>query len=111
MTAMLNPVNPELVLSLNQRPLAARAVANARQRLKDGQLETWPLAETSEQQAGQRLRHLLKKKGITQAALARSLGVSLAVVNRVLKRPDRSMVVTLRRIAAALNADAWEIVD
>ena len=102
---------PELVVSLDQRPLATRSVADARRQLKAGRLETWPLARTVERQAGHRLQHLLKQKGMTQAALARKLGVSPAVVNRVLKRPDRSMVATLRRIATALQADLWEIID
>jgi lambda repressor-like predicted transcriptional regulator len=102
---------PELVISLDQRPLATRAIADARRRLNEGRLETWPLTATIEGQAANRLQHLLKLKGMTQAALARKLGVSPAVVNRVLKRPDRSMVATLRRIAAALHAELWEIID
>lgn len=102
---------PEIVVSLDQRPRAARAVADARRQLKEGRLETWPLAKTVEHQAANRLQHLLKQKGMIQAALARKLGVSPAVVNRVLKRPDRSMVATLRRFAAALHADLWEIID
>lgn len=105
------PPRSEVGISLDQRPLAARAVAHARQQLKAGRLETWPLAKTIERQAGNRLQHLLHQKGMTQAALARKLGVSPAVVNRVLKRPDRSMVATLRRIAAALQAELWEIID
>ena len=108
---MPNPDSPELVISLDQRPLAARAMADARRQLKEGRLETWPLAKTIERQAGNRLQLLLKQKGMTQAALARKLGVSPAVVNRVLKRPDRSMVATLRKIAAALHAELWEIID
>lgn len=107
----LSSEDPELVISLDQRPAAAKAVADARRRLKEGRLETWPLATTVERQAGNRLRHLLEQKGMTQADLARKLGVSPAVVNRVLKRPDRSMVATLRRIAVALHADLWEIID
>lgn len=109
--ASLRSEDPELVISLDQRPLAERAVADARRQLKEGRLETWPLAKTIERQAGNRLQLLLKQKGMTQAALARKLGVSPAVVNRVLKRPDRSMVATLRRIAAALHAELWEIID
>lgn len=107
----LSSENPEVVVSLDKRPRAARAVADARRQLKEGRLETWPLAATIERQAGNRLQHLLKQKGMTQAALARKLGVSPAVVNRVLKRPDRSMVATLRRIAAAIHAELWEIID
>lgn len=67
--------------------------------------------DTPAQYAGQRLRHVLKAKGMTQAALAKKLGVTPAVVNRVLKNPDRSMVATLRKIAKALGVDLYEIVD
>ncbi|HEY3241968.1 MAG TPA: helix-turn-helix domain-containing protein [Phycisphaerae bacterium] len=61
--------------------------------------------------AGQRLRRVLTAKGIKQSELAKRLGISPAVISRVLKNPDRSMVATLRRIAAAIGVELHELID
>jgi ribosome-binding protein aMBF1 (putative translation factor) len=63
------------------------------------------------QLAGSRLRRALKERGIKQRDLAKRLDVSPAVVSRVLKNPDRSMVATLRRIADALGVELRELID
>jgi DNA-binding Xre family transcriptional regulator len=68
-------------------------------------------ADMPAQMAGNRLRRVLAEKKITQSELAKRLKVSPAVVNRVLKNPDRSMVATLRRIADALGVELVELID
>lgn len=50
-----------------------------------------------------RLKWLADQLGLTQKEIARRIGVSPVVVNRVFKDPDRSTVATLRRIAAAMG--------
>jgi len=67
-------------------------------------------ADSPAEAAGKRLRRILKEKGISQKRLAEMLGVTPAVVSRVLKEPDRSKVATLRRIADAIGVELREIV-
>jgi ribosome-binding protein aMBF1 (putative translation factor) len=67
-------------------------------------------ADSPAEAAARRLRSILAKRGISQKQLAQMLGVTPAVVNRVLKKPDRSKVATLRRMADALHVELREIV-
>ncbi len=67
-------------------------------------------ADSPAQAAAKRLRRVLSDRGLTQKELAKVLGVTPAVVSRVLKNPDRSKVATLRRIADALGIELREIV-
>ncbi|MCK4341774.1 MAG: helix-turn-helix transcriptional regulator [Phycisphaerae bacterium] len=100
----------ELAPADRQRAEAGLAAAQALK--QTGQLEELELpAYTPETVAGNRLRRVLAKKKMKQVDLAKKMGISPAVVNRVLKNPDRSMVATLRKIAAALDVELYEIID
>ena len=52
-----------------------------------------------------RLRWLLKKRGETQAQLAKRIGVSPASISRILNDPESAKVGTLRKVAKALEED------
>lgn len=66
-------------------------------------------ADSPAQAATKRLRRILADRDISQKELAKMLGVTPAVVSRVLKEPDRSKLGTLRRIAAVLGVELREI--
>jgi lambda repressor-like predicted transcriptional regulator len=51
----------------------------------------------------------MRKKGLTQAALAKKMGKSPTVISRILKNPERSRVTTLQSIATQLDVDLSEI--
>lgn len=57
-----------------------------------------------------RLKWVAHEKGVSQKELAKRLGVSPSVVNKVFKDPDRSKVATLRRVAEALGVDLHAII-
>lgn len=52
-----------------------------------------------------RLRSALQQSGLTQRQLAERLGVSPAVVTRILQHPERSKLETLLRVAKAMGTD------
>ena len=56
-----------------------------------------------------RIKAIAKERGVSQNALASRLGVSPAVISRILRNPDRSKLDTLRRIAAALDVPVREL--
>ncbi len=52
-----------------------------------------------------RLKQVLKEKGMSQKELANRLDVSPSFISKVLKNPDRSTVKTLRSIAKAIDVE------
>jgi plasmid maintenance system antidote protein VapI len=52
-----------------------------------------------------RLRSALEESELTQRQLAERLGVSPAVVTRILQHPERSKLETLLRVAKAMGTD------
>lgn len=96
-------------------PELRRRVQNAVQRDRDlersGKLPKLELGpDTPVLLAASRLRDVLEERGLTQRQLAAMLKVTPAVISRVLKNPDRSKVVTLRKIAQALGVDLHQII-
>ena len=61
-------------------------------------------------QMGNRLKQLLKQRGVRQAELASALGVAPSVISRVLKHPERSRLATIRSIADAAGIPLNELV-
>jgi len=59
--------------------------------------------------AGIHLRRVALSKGFTQKALAHRLRVNPSVVSRIFKRPERSNLQTMRRIAKALGVSVQDI--
>ena len=57
-----------------------------------------------------RIREVLAERGMTQSDLAKRLEVNASVVSRVLSRPDRAKVATLRRIAEVLDIELYEVI-
>jgi DNA-binding Xre family transcriptional regulator len=101
----ISELEPSLRKKLNEIINADEAAARA------GTLKMMEFTEDSPAEAAaRRLRSILAKRGISQKQLAQMLGVTPAVINRVLKKPDRSKVATLRRIADALHVELREIV-
>ena len=58
-----------------------------------------------------RLKWLAFQLDLTQKEIARRVGVSPVVINRIFKNPDRSTVATLRKIAKAMNVKLIELID
>ena len=50
-----------------------------------------------------RMRRLMREQGISQTDLAARAGVSVGVVSRALRDPNRAKLATLRKIATALD--------
>jgi len=67
-------------------------------------------ADSPAEAAAGRLKRIARERGISQKAIATKLGVTPAAVNRVFKRPDRSKVATLRKIAAAMGVALHELI-
>lgn len=49
------------------------------------------------------IRAAAAKRGITQKQIAEDLGVSPAVISRILKKPDKSKLETLQRIGKVVG--------
>jgi DNA-binding Xre family transcriptional regulator len=60
--------------------------------------------------AGNRLKQLLKERGIKQTELASRLGVAPSVISRVLKHPERSRLATIQSIADAAGIPLKELI-
>jgi DNA-binding Xre family transcriptional regulator len=56
-----------------------------------------------------RLALALKKQGMTQSALAKSLGKSPSQISRIFRHPERSQLNTLRSIADAIDVELSDI--
>lgn len=67
--------------------------------------------ETAPRFAAARLKWLAFQLGLTQKEIARRVGVSPVVINRIFKNPDRSTVATLRKIAKAMGVKLIELLD
>jgi ribosome-binding protein aMBF1 (putative translation factor) len=65
--------------------------------------------ETASKAIAERLRAIMKDRGVTQKALAAKLNVTPARVSHMLKRPAKAKFDTLRRIADALGVRLREI--
>lgn len=61
--------------------------------------------------AAARLQWLAFQLDLTQKEIARRVGVSPVVINRIFKNPDRSTVATLRKIAKAMNVKLVELIN
>ncbi len=88
--------------ALHER-LHARSSEND-QLAKRGQLQPIPFdGDALRQTFSDRIRAVLRKRSMSQKQLAQSLGITPANISRILKRPEKSQVDTLERIAAALG--------
>ena len=77
---------------------------------KAGKLDTFEVTDESASKAiADRLRWIIRDRGLTQKALAKRVGVTPARISQVLRNPDRSKVDTLRKIAQALDIDLRQI--
>ena len=57
-----------------------------------------------------RLKQAIKQSPMTQMQIADKIGVAPSVVSRILKKPDRSKLDTLYRIASAIEMPLRELV-
>lgn len=88
----------------------ANAVAENDAAERTGRLREFEFKSQSPSQAvADRIKAIAKERGVSQNALASRLGVSPAVISRILRNPDRSKLDTLRRIAEALNVPVREL--
>jgi len=55
------------------------------------------------------LQSLVRQKGITQKELAKKTGMAAAMVSQVLKDPDQSKLVTVKRICHALGVELGDL--
>jgi ribosome-binding protein aMBF1 (putative translation factor) len=89
----------------------AQAIAENEAAEKAGTLEESEFTGNSPQESVRdRIRQLMKQRGLTQRDLAARMKVSPAVITRILKQPNRSRLDTLRRIARALDVPVGELV-
>ncbi|HUE72158.1 MAG TPA: helix-turn-helix transcriptional regulator [Pirellulaceae bacterium] len=73
---------------------------------KLGKLKTVPFDGQAERRSiSERIRAVMRERRMTQARLAKALGITPANISRILKNPERSKVETFERIARALNVD------
>lgn len=56
-----------------------------------------------------RIRWVMHERGVSQAEVSDRVGVSPAVISRILKNPGRSRVDTIRKIAKALDVELRDI--
>lgn len=52
---------------------------------------------------GTNLRRAMAEKGMSQAALAKATGVPLMTINRMIRGENRPLVVTVQKVAKALE--------
>jgi ribosome-binding protein aMBF1 (putative translation factor) len=89
----------------------ANAVAENDAAERAGRLREFEFKAGSPSEAvADRIKAIAKERGVSQNALASRLGVSPAVISRILRNPDRSKLDTLRRIADALDVSVRELV-
>jgi transcriptional regulator with XRE-family HTH domain len=67
--------------------------------------ENWAIGFASD-----RLKWLAAQLDLTQKEIAKRVGVSAVVINRIFKNPDRSSVATLRKIAKAMGVKLTELI-
>ncbi|HRK30523.1 MAG TPA: helix-turn-helix transcriptional regulator [Tepidisphaeraceae bacterium] len=60
--------------------------------------------------AAEKLKWLAAQLDLTQKEIAKRVGVSAVVINRIFKNPDRSSVATLRKIAKAMGVKLTELI-
>ena len=98
---------PRAVVTDEDRERAARVDAlEAR-----GELEKLSLSDIKpERLVAARVRQVLKEKDMTQAQLAHRLGVNPSVISRVLARPEKAKIQTLRNLADALEIELYEVI-
>jgi len=66
--------------------------------------------DTPQESMADRIKQLMKRRGVNQRDLAKRLKVSPAVVSRILRQPNRSKLETLSRVARALNVSVRQLV-
>ncbi len=88
-------------------------VSSWAQRIYDQAPEEEPDAEELEAVKARvgrnRLVSAMRERGITQAELARRAKMKPTSISRILKKPERSRVETIRKIAAAIEVNLSEI--
>ena len=57
-----------------------------------------------------RLKQICKQRRVKQSDIARQLGVAPSVISRVFKRPERSRLQTLHKIADAAGIAMGELI-
>ncbi|MEN6337946.1 MAG: helix-turn-helix transcriptional regulator [Phycisphaerales bacterium] len=81
-----------------------------KQLLASGQLQAVEFTSSSAPEAiADRLREIMKEKGLSQSDLAKKMGTSDSVVSKWLKDPSRSKLSTLRRVAKSLDVDVTKL--
>jgi DNA-binding Xre family transcriptional regulator len=89
----------------------AQAIAENEAAEKAGTLEEFEFTGNSPQESiRDRIRQIMKQRGMKQTDLAARLKVSPAVITRILKNPRRSRLDTLSRIARALDVEVGKLV-
>lgn len=58
----------------------------------------------------ERIKHILKSKGVTYAELASRMGLSEQSIKQTINR-DSMSTATLQRIASAIDVPAWMLLD
>lgn len=110
--AVVEPLLPLMSREIRSRKAGAWDVAHdsdARKRLAEAMNEWDRSGEAPEAIDLQRtpiaevIRAAAKKRGITQKQIAEDLGVSPAVISRVLRNPSKSKLQTLQRIGGVVG--------
>ncbi len=90
--------------------LARGMVESAIAKLEDPRVDWVDADGLGLELAGQRIAEARKGQGLTQKALGEKLGVPQSQISRIERKPDRTTVRTLKRIARALGVDIRALV-
>jgi DNA-binding Xre family transcriptional regulator len=88
----------------------AETIAEQERLAKRGEIESITVDDNAITKAvAARIRWVMHERGVSQADVSDRVGVSPAVISRILKNPGRSRVDTIRKIAKALDVELRDI--
>ncbi len=83
----------------------ASMVQNAIAKLNDKNAQWVDAADFGRELAVERIVEARKAAGLTQKQLGAKLGIPQSQISRIERRPDRTTIRTLKRLAKALKVD------
>ncbi len=93
-----------------ERLIKAEMANVAMAQLEDADTEWVDAADLAVELAGERIAKARKAAGMTQQQLGAKLNLPQSQISRIERRPDRTTVRTLKRIARALGVDVSALV-
>lgn len=94
-----------------ERLVMAEMARDAVSVLEDADAEWLDYDECKLRLAGSSIAEARKRKRLTQAQLAKRIGVPQSQISRVERNPDHTTIRTLKRIAKALGVDVSMLIE